>query len=500
MSSSNRENTSLATSTATIQEKHQSMELTIEQAPSLSRKELWDITFLVLAFSCVVANMTLVVGTGAVVILSIGGSNSLAPLTLAIFFLGMSLVSLIATHWIFVKWGRKVGFWVGCACGMVGVAIACLALMESSAALFLLAQVFLGGSAGMGMYLRYSAVEVVPPTYSSKAVAWVLAGGCLAAFVGPEASQATKGVFGDESDDKEHLTYLGTFLVAAGFLLLQAFFVGLVGFQVPSSKSSSDKNQHVPVKGDYDDEEIDEATKPSQEELSNDDVSLGEILKKRSFILPLLAAILSWAIMAMPMSIFRVTMKELGFTDRQSLTVIEIHFVSMYMPGFWTGGFIQKHGIMRACQIALACWLAAFGINIAAPNSDATTVTWYLGLILIGVGWNFGFSSATVWSTKAYDPTSSLKPKVQAANECGMFFLSGATIVSTGYIYEDAGGGGIEGWRLLNYFVLGFCLLYGLLILYASRVNISGTSRTSSYDATALNTAPKEEVEEVHTV
>jgi hypothetical protein len=50
--------------------------------PSLSSLERWNVACLILAFSCVVATLTMVVGTGAVVVKSIGGSNALAPFAL----------------------------------------------------------------------------------------------------------------------------------------------------------------------------------------------------------------------------------------------------------------------------------------------------------------------------------------------------------------------------------------------------------------------------------
>ncbi len=429
----------------------------------LNKSELWDIIFLVLAFSCVVASLTLVVGTGAMVILSVGGSASLAPFSLAVVFMGMSLVSLTATHWIFALWGRRIGFWVGCGIGVLGSLLGCWGLLESSPAIVLFAQLLMGGGLGIGMYLRYSAVEVVPPDFSSRAVSWVLGGGCLAAFVGPELSQATKGIFGGDN-----LTYVAAFVIAGCFFILQAFCVGLVGFpptkrpeQIPSGKILQDEEENVETKTSV-------PTASTDEELVEHftaSLSLQTILCQPSFLLPLGVASLSWAIMAMPMAIFRVVMNDLGFTERQSLTVVEFHFLAMYAPGFWTGAYIKKHGVRRACHVGLLCFVIALGINLSIQDNNSTTAGWFLGLIVVGVGWNFAFSSATVWSTKSYQDTIHLKPKVQAAHECGMFLLSGSAMFSTGYLYRDAGDGGIVGWRLLNATLFGLVGLYAVLLL-----------------------------------
>ncbi len=116
------------------------------------------------------------------------------------------------------------------------------------------------------------------------------------------------------------------------------------------------------------------------------------------------------------MSIFRVVMKEVGYTERQSLTVIEFHFLAMYVPGFWSGSFIKKYGPIRASQVAIGSFLAAIAINLSSQDNNKSTAAWYLGLVFLGIGWNFGFSSATVWVTQAYKNALHLKAKVQAAN------------------------------------------------------------------------------------
>lgn len=179
--------------------------------------------------------------------------------------------------------------------------------------------------------------------------------------------------------------------------------------------------------------------------------------------------------MALPMSIFRVTMSELGFTDRQSLTVIEFHFLAMYAPGFWSGSFIKQYGILRACHVTIVCFVVTLGIFLSIQDNSNSTAAWFLGFIFLGIGWNFGFSTATIWSTQSYQQAMHLKAKVQAANECFMFLLSGAAIFSAGYLYEDAGGGGIGGWRLLNAALFAFVALLLALVVAASRRGLGRT-------------------------
>ena len=135
------------------------------------------------------------------------------------------MISLFCTHWLFSKWGRKVGFHFGSGIALLGVGVGLFGITQSSPTIVLLSEAMFGAGTGILMYLRFAAVEVVPPSHGSRAVTWTLCGGCLAAFVGPQASHASKGVFGDD-----HLTYLGVFVVSGCFYIGQIVFVSLIRF------------------------------------------------------------------------------------------------------------------------------------------------------------------------------------------------------------------------------------------------------------------------------
>jgi MFS family permease len=447
---------------------------------SLTRRQTLDIIFLVLAFSCVVSAMTLVVGTGAVVVQSVGGDVTVAPFALAAFFLGMSAVSLTVTHWVFKRWGRHIGFWCGICLGLFGVLLSCIGVYYSSTALVLVANIFLGAGTGIGMYLRFAAIEVVPAEYRSRAMTWVLCGGCIASFAGPEAAHATEGKFGDE----DNMQYFGVFVVAACFHFAQAVFIYMVDFPSPFAEENArriEAQRAEREKGERGQVQVEEPRIQSEVRIHSDPKELGVILKHSDFILPVCVAILTWAIMAMPMSIFRVVMKETGFTSRESLTVIEFHFLSMYAPGFFSGAFIKNHGPTKAAAVAIVMFLAATLVNVLATQEDDDTVApWYVGMMLLGIGWNFGFSGASMWVTKSYAGSPHLKAKVQAANECLVFFVSGALMFATGYVYSG-GGGGIQGWQTLNYVILG--LIGSMVVVVAASLKMNSEEKFGIQDS-----------------
>ena len=428
-----------------------------------------------------------VVGTSNVVMLSInGGDRSQAALPLGAFFLGASLVSCTVTPWLFERWGRKLGFFTGSlAIGLLGGTVpGIFALLYSIPALFIISCAFFGASMGVGFFLRFAAVEVVPRSWSEVAVTLVVSGGCIAAFAGPESAEGTKGLFGTEN-----LEYIGVIMMTGAFNILNAIFTGLVRF--PSSAQQVTEDDAIGDSPDLHDVEnaVSEGTGAIQSSSTDSsDVKektlkrrqIGSILRSRQFLVPMSLAGLSWAIMALPMSLLRVAMGQVGYSSRASLLTIQLHFLGMYAPGFVTGRLIRQFGPRRVVVLGAAPLfvIALILIQLTESGSNpANIATWIVGMVLLGAGWNCGFTASTIWSTKCYNSvdTCHCKPMIQAANDCGMFLFAGMLIFSASYIYE-AGGSYLMGWRTVNFVVLGLLVLFGLVLGY-DRVSSRGETK-----------------------
>jgi MFS family permease len=427
-----------------------------EKKVILSNQERWNIFFLVMAWACNVADISLVVGASAAIITSVGGSPSLTPFGTGAFFLGMALASLTCTHWIFELWGRKIGFWVGNVFGIIGSILGCVAIMIQSPTMVILSSVPLGAGAGIGLYLRFAAVEVVPKNFSAKAVSWVLTGGCLAAFGGPEAGEAAAHLFaGDDLD------YLGIFMVAGLFYLAQGILLMFVTFPVPEIEASA---------GRYDFH----ASFTSMDSTSSSYYIKREVwglLRRKRFVIPMLITALSWSIIRMPSSVLGVAMKESGYSDRHILTVIECHFVGMYIPGIWSGRVIKRFGSRTTCFVSMILSILAIAItlNCGENTSRLNANMWSFGMAGLGVAWNFSYSASTVWCTSAYNDFPHLKSKMQAANEFGSFLLSGSLLFSAGYLFE-LGGSGLAGWRIIQYVISGLVVIFFILVVVSYKV------------------------------
>ena len=113
-------------------------------------------------------------GASAVVLLSVGGDSNLTSLPLGTFVFGAAIVSLLVTPWLLHRLGQKGGLRVGIAFGSIGTALGRAYIAFESLVLLIVAMVFFG--MGMGVGLRFAAVELVPPHWRAKAVALVVSG------------------------------------------------------------------------------------------------------------------------------------------------------------------------------------------------------------------------------------------------------------------------------------------------------------------------------------
>jgi MFS family permease len=77
----------------------------------------------------------------------------------------------------------------------------------------------------------------------------------------------------------------------------------------------------------------------------------------------------------------------------------------MYAPGFFTGSLIQRYGPRAVCSGAIVLYAVALVLMLVSKEEEDgpySIVTWTLGLILVGTGWNFGFTAATVCNSKQH--------------------------------------------------------------------------------------------------
>lgn len=423
--------------------------LTPEKYNHLTVQEIWNLSFCFLAWACNVSTVTLVIGTSNNVLLSIGGDTSIASVPFGAFFLGTALVSCGFSGPLFRRAGRRVGFLVGISFGLLGSVLGVISLFLQLPWLNIVSTFVFGTANGIGYHLRFAVIENVPISWGARAVTFVVSGGVIASFAGPEAGQATGGLFGS---NEENLYYIGVFVVAGIFCIANIVFIALVRFSpLPETTNivSSDVSRfNSPLYSVY--------------------VMYKTLLNARGFLVPMVRAMFGWVIMAVPMSILRLSMRDAGFTPRQSLLAIELHFCGMYAPGFISGNLIKHYGVRPICFLGwIVSCVAVVVLIMSKPESDGSVALWYLGMTLLGAGWNFQFTGTTVWLNDACQDLSYSKVQIQSANDFLMFFISGVWIFCASFVYDAGfwGKGVLSGWLTVIYCVTAFLVADFVVIL-----------------------------------
>jgi MFS family permease len=365
-----------------------------------------------LLFACQ-ALMNAVMG-GQVVMASLVGhalavDKALNTLPMGIQMVGVMTASIPAGI-VFARLGRKPGFWLGCALSIFGSLCFALAVWRGDFVLYCLAALPAGLGFGISQHLRFAAAEVATPEARARAISLVLAGGVVAALIGPEIVKRTNGLItGDGVND---LRFLATYLCLPVLPILTAILLLFIRVPPPPER----QRVAVPFRA---------------------------IIARPSFITAVVAAVVGYGAMNLVMSSTPLQMLLCGFGVGASADVIRAHSIAMFLPGFVTGRIIQRCGVHQViCAGALITALCV-AVNVAyAPVMG----TFMAALILLGIGWNFMFVGATTLLSTAYEPHE--RVRVQATNDFIVFGTVALTAFASGAIHATFG------WDALNLSVL----------------------------------------------
>lgn len=355
--------------------------------------------------SAIVLSMTLAAILGSL----LAPDKSLATLPVAAMVIGTALASLPAAM-LMRRLGRRVGFLMGASLGVVGSAVAGYGLWQDSFALFVLGHLLLGSYQGFANYYRFAAAEAVDAAHTTRAISWVVAGGIVAAFLGPQLGEWGR-------DWIISGPFVGSYLAQA---VLSVMALGLLS-QV--------------------------RLKPVAAVTAGAARSVRELLSQPLLLTSIFGAAVGYSVMIMVMTATPLAMLGCGLPGASVTPVIQWHVVGMFAPSFFTGHLVKRHGAPRIMQVGFALLLG----HVAVALSGLEFLHFASALVLLGVGWNYAFVGGTALLTQTYRPAEQLK--VQAINEFLVFGLVAASTLSAGWLYDR------YGWATLNLAVVPFLLL-----------------------------------------
>jgi MFS family permease len=347
------------------------------------------------------ANASVVFATGALVGASLGPSPAWATAPTTTFVLGTALATMPAAY-LLRTLGRRAAYQYGAAMGVLAGLLAAYAVREASFALFMLATALCGCYQAFVVNYRFGATDNASPVFRPKAIAWVLAGGIAAAFVGPQLVIHTKDMMPPFTF---MASYIGQAMVAGLSILLLFRF----------------RNAPAPAPGSQ------EPARP-----------LREILKSRRLKLAIGISAIAQALMNFIMTATPLAMIGCFHTTTDATLAIQWHIVGMFLPGFFTGPLIARFGVYKVIAAGLIL-LALCGI---VGLSGITIAHFNTALILLGVGWNFAFVGASAVVAEGQKPAE--RNLVQGFTDLVIFSVTALASLSSGKLLAGFG------WTSLN--------------------------------------------------
>jgi MFS family permease len=362
------------------------------------------------------ASTVIVYSTASIVGAVIAPNKGLATLPLTALVLGLWLGTLPVGA-IARRYGRRPALQIGALFGIASGLISCTAVIGGYFDWLLLGTFCTGLYAASMQSYRFAAADTASEAYRPKVVSWVLAGGVLAAFIGPQLVIFTKDM-------------LSPYIFAASYLGLSACAsTGLVVLSLVKVPPVAD------VRG-------------------ADARSLGEIVRAPRYIVAVACGVASYAMMNLVMTAAPLAMVGCGHSVTEAALGIQWHVIGMYAPSFITGSLIARFGLKRITAIGLAL----IALCAVTAITGLSVAHFWTALILLGVGWNLSFIGATTLVTQTY--RSAERNKVQAFNDFLIFGSMAVSSFSSGQLLT------FFGWATLNAVIFPVILAAGAMLLW----------------------------------
>jgi len=293
--------------------------------------------------------------------------------------------------------GRRLGFMAGAALTMAGGLVGAWGVATGLFPVLVAGAFLLGLSSAFAQLYRFAAAEAVAPAERSRAISFVLAGGLVAGFVGPQLARATADLLGTR--------FVAAFLCVPVLGVLSMLL--MLGLRLPAPVAAYAAGAVRPV---------------------------GAIVRQPLFLAAVISEMTGYGVMNLLMTGTPLAMTtHHGHALADAAFVIQWHLVGMFLPGFFTGTLIQRIGERATIAAGIAVNVLSLGVGLAG------TSVWHfwLALLLVGAGWNLMFVGGSTLVTRTYAPAE--RAKAQAANDFLIWATVAVTSLSSGQLLYRRG-------------------------------------------------------------
>lgn len=355
--------------------------------------------------------------TAGLIGVQIAPSKAWATLPISAFVIGTALTTIPAAMLMRVI-GRRPGFMLGAFTGAIGALIGVYAIYTRNFPLFILATVLQGVYQAFAQHSRFAAADMASPAFRPRAISWVMTGGVAAGLLGTSLVMFT-------TDLLAPVTFAGCY---AAMAVICTLAIGVLAFvDIPR------KEERV---------------------TAGDARPLAEIVRQPRLIVAVIAATLSYGMMNLVMTAAPIAMIDCGFTTTTAAWAIQWHVLAMFVPSFFTGQLIARFGAERVCATGLMLLAAAATAGLLGISFGNFAVN----LILLGLGWNFGFIGGTTLLTNCYRPSE--RERVQGLNDFAVFGTVAIASLTSGKLLDWFG------WASVNIAVFPTVVVALSLILW----------------------------------
>jgi MFS family permease len=389
-----------------------------------ARRNVW---VLVAAQAILGSQMPMIFTIGGLAGQVLAPSPCWATLPISMIVLG-SMLSATPLSSFMSRYGRAAGLALGAGGGAAGAAVGAWGLIASSFPLFLLGSFLTGLYMSAQGFYRFAAADTASDSFRPKAISYVMAGGLASALIGPQLVKVTA--------DAMAVSFLGTYLAVVAINLLGSLL--FLRLDIPRPPRRADRG----------------ATGRSR----------AELLRDPTIRIAMICAMVSYALMNLVMTSTPLAVVGCGFTKGDAADIVSAHVLAMFLPSFFTGHLIARFGAPRIVGTGLTILAGAGAVALTGVQLGQ----FFAALILLGLGWNFGFIGATAMLTAAHGPEE--RGRLQGLNDAIVFGAVTLASVSSGGLMNCAGASVLQGWQTVNVAMLPFlCLAGGALIWLAGR-------------------------------
>ncbi|MDD9744157.1 MULTISPECIES: MFS transporter [Marinovum] len=382
-----------------------------------------NVVVLVLAQAILGAQMPMIFTIGGLAGQSLASNVCFATLPISLIVIG-SMVTATPISAFMQRYGRRAGFFVGALGGALGGLIGAYALYLQSFPLFLLGSFLTGIYMSAQGFYRFAAADTASDDFRPKAISYVMAGGLASAVIGPQLVKLTA--------DAYVIPFLGTYATVIAVNLLGALlflFLNIPRPPVPAADAPKGRSRR-------------------------------ELIATPRIAVAVICAMVSYALMNLVMTSTPLAVVGCGFDKNNAADVVTAHVLAMFVPSFFTGHLIARFGVERIMGLGLVILAVAGGVGLAGVALE----NFFVALVLLGLGWNFGFIGATTMLAAAHAPEE--RGKMQGLNDLIVFGGVSVASLASGGLMNCSGGTPQAGWTAVNMAMVPFLVLAGGALLW----------------------------------